>query len=507
MLSMVFRANSSTPSTTLMPTASWRAGRLPGIRSLVGRKGLIGCIAIGAVLSFWCVALRYDVEPYVLLLGPMAAAGIVLARKFTPVTLAGLLYVGNFKTTAAVGLSVTDPTFIVLMLCCAGLLIECLVVFSGTERSSLAARFTGQGRGVLLFVLFLLIIAVSELYTAAPESGSIKLERIAVFATVAFFAPFILFKRPKELNQFLSTCVVLSMALSIRNLVELFHPAAAVLAGNEDITRIGDGELIGTAIVILMYYRRFGQRRSLQLACISILAVGLAASAARSAAFSLLLVLAVSSVLLRSHSGPWPRRRVLLGGIVVVVATETVLVIGQLPAARAKLANKEDELSHLMKGSFLPGGTAEQRMHFYRQSLVAISEKPLLGWGVGGWGAFFLGLDKKEIPHNFILESAVEQGLIGCGSLVAFLMAVGSALRKIIRRSGSPYTFLMPAFLLPVLTGLVTGGLDSRLLWFWCGTIFAVSRMIQDQLKQPPAYDSVQMHQVYAPTRAFISLP
>jgi O-antigen ligase len=379
------------------------------------------------------------------------------------------------------------------MLCSVGLLIECVVVFSGSERLSLAAHFAGQGRGVLLFVFFVLIIAVSQFYTAAPESGLMKLQRIAVFATISFFAPFILFKRPQDLNQFLSTCVVLSLALSVRNLAGLFHPAAAVLAGNEDITRIGDGELIGTAIVILIYYRLFLQRRRLQLACVSILAVGLAASAARSAGFSLLLVLAVTSVVLRSHRGPWPRRKLLLGVLVVAVATATVLLLGQLPAARAKLAHKEDELGHLMRGTFLAGGTAEQRMNFYRQSLVAISEKPLLGWGVGGWGAFFLGMDKKETPHDFILESAVEQGLIGCGSLLAFLIATGAALRKIIRCSGSHYVFLMPTFLLPVFTGLVTGGLDNRLLWFWCGTIFAVSRMIQQQLQQPRAYGGIQM--------------
>jgi hypothetical protein len=87
---------------------------------------------------------------------------------------------------------------------------------------------------------------------------------------------------------------------------------------------------------------------------------------------------------------------------------------------------------------------------------------------------------------------------------VAFLIATVSALRMIIRRSGSHYAFLLPAFLLPVLTGLVSGGLDSRLLWFWCGTIFAVSRMIQSQLQQPPAHDDFRMHKVYSPTRALI---
>src|SRR5215471_2775699 len=472
------------------------------------REILLGCLAIGTALSFWWVTLRYGVEPYLLLPTLMAAAAaIVLTRKFAPALLAGFLYVGNLKTTAAEGLSVTDPTFIVLVLCCGALLTESLLLFSGIKRPSLSGLFSGQSLGVITFVLFVLLIAVSLLYTAAPVSGLTKLEHISVFATVAFFAPFILFQRPKDLKQFLATCVVLSLVLSIRDLADLFHPTAAVLAGDEDITRIGDGELIGIAIVVLIYYRHLVQRRSLQVVCLAVLAVGLAACAARTAALALLVTLAVASVFVPSGSGRLSIKKMHLGGLVVVVAVAAVLLIAHLPSAKAKLADKGNELGHLMKGSFLPGGTADQRMNFYRQSLVAISERPLLGWGVGGWSAFFFGMDKTEMPHNFVLESAVEQGLVGCASLLAFLIATASALFRIIRGwLGAHYAFLLPAVLLPVLAGSVSGGLDNRLLWFWCGTIFAVSRMIQGLRPQPQRYAQGPMYQPPLPAGAFVPL-
>jgi O-antigen ligase len=446
---------------------------------------IAACLAIAGPLSLWFLSRRYNVEPYVLVLGLIAAAvAIVATRKFTAALLAGILYVGNFKTTAAIGVSVTDPTFIVLMLVSAGLLMECLLIFSGDNSWSLFSLFEGQGRGVCLYVLFLLLIAVSELYTPAPESGLIKVEHIVVFNTIAFFAPFILFKREADMRQFLVTCVVLSLALSLRNLLELFHPSAAVLAGQTDITRIGDAELIGATIVVLIYYRLFRDRRRLQGLCVTVLAIGLAASAARSAALSLLIALAVSSVILRSRSGPRSQKRILLGALVAVTVVATLLWIRNLPAARMKLERKEDELSQLIKGSFMEGGTAEQRMTFYRQSLMAISEKPFLGWGVSAWGVYFLGVDQKAIPHDFVLESAVEQGLVGCGTLLAFLFTTWSSLRKIIRRSGAHFSFLVPAFLFSLFTGLVTGSLEGRLLWFWCGTIFALSRMVQQQFQQ-----------------------
>jgi O-antigen ligase len=469
---------------------------------------ILGCLAVGAALSFWWVTLKYDVEPYLLL--PMlmaAAAAIVLVRKFAPALLAAFLYVGNLKTTPAQGLSLSDPTLIVLVLCCGALLTESLLLFSGMKRPSLAGLFSGQSLGVITFLLFVVLIAVSQLYTAAPLSGLLKLEHIAVFATVAFFAPFILFQRPKDLKQFLATCVVLSLVLSIRDLVGLFHPTAAVLAGDEDITRIGDGELIGIAIVILIYYRHLTRRRILQVACLAVLAVGLAASAARTAALALLVTLAVASVLVHSGNRGLSIKKMLLGGLVVVVAVAAVLLIAHLPSAKSKLADKENELGYLMKGSLLPGGTADQRMNFYRQSLVAISERPLLGWGVGGWSAFFLGMDKTEMPHNFVLESAVEQGLVGWASLLAFLIATVSTLRKIMRgRLGPQYAFLLPAILLPVLAGSVSGGLDNRLLWFWCGTIFAVSRMIQELRPLRQGYAERPMYQPPLPAGAFVPL-
>ncbi|HLW51627.1 MAG TPA: O-antigen ligase family protein [Candidatus Angelobacter sp.] len=465
------------------------------LSSPLAKWPLAAAMAAVAVFSLWFLSRRYSLEPYMLVLGLLAAAvAVVATRKFTAALLAGILYVGNFKTTAAVGISPTDPTFIVLMLCSAGLLVECLLIFSGKEDWTLFSLFKGQGRGVFLYVLFVLLIALSGLYTPAPETGLIKLEHIAVFNTVAFFGPLILFKKEKDMRQFLLTCVVLSLALSLRNLLELFHPSASVLAGQTDITRIGDAELIGTAIVVLIYYRLLRDQSRLQWVCIAVLAIGLAASAARSAALSLVIALIVSSVILRSRSGVRSQKKILLGALVGVIVIATFMWIRDLPAARMKLERKEDELDQLLHGAFLEGGTAEQRMTFYKQSLDAISQKPILGWGVSAWGVYFLGIDKKAIPHDFILEAAVEQGLLGCGVLLGLLFTTWSTLRRTVRRSGPHFVFLVPAFLLSLFTGLVTGSLEGRLLWFWCGTIFAISRMVQLQLQQDRARQGAQQY-------------
>src|SRR5262249_28299564 len=151
--------------------------------------------------------------------------------------------------------------------------------------------------------------------------------------------PFVLFKKDRDLRQLLIACVLMSLALSIRNLANLFHPTAAVLAGDQDITHIGDGELIAAAIVILIYQRLFRERRIAHFGCIAILAIGLVASAARSVGMALIAVLVISSMILRARSGARRWRRVLLGVFVVAVAAAAIQWIGQLPAARQKLAH------------------------------------------------------------------------------------------------------------------------------------------------------------------------
>jgi len=244
---------------------------------------------------------------------------------------------------------------------------------------------------------------------------------------------------------------------------------------------------MATSAVILIYHRFTGKHNVVRFACIAFLTIGFIASAARSVGLSVVLVLAIAPLLMRPRSAPALSRRVLLGLVLAaVVAAGALSLASQLPAAeQLKLAHKADELRQLLQGSFLPGGTAEQRMTFYKQSLMAIQEKPIFGWGVGGWGVFFLGTDQKAIPHNFVLEAAVEQGLIGCGLLLAILLNTWAALRKIVRRAGSGFVFLLPVFLMSVQLNLITGDLETRLLWFWCGTILAVSRMIQLQALPP----------------------
>jgi O-antigen ligase len=81
---------------------------------------------------------------------------------------------------------------------------------------------------------------------------------------------------------------------------------------------------------------------------------------------------------------------------------------------------------------YLKGNTESsqgRRLDYWKRSLKAISEKPLLGHGVGSWKPQYVrlgGLDAlpPSNPHNQYLLWAVEGGLIGMAFMIAILVAL-----------------------------------------------------------------------------------
>src|SRR5438270_9383546 len=76
-----------------------------------------------------------------------------------------------------------------------------------------------------------------------------------------------------------------------------------------------------------------------------------------------------------------------------VVIASALSQIDRYPAAEAKVAEKEKELVAFFEGASDPGGTMEQRLDFYRSAVSALVQKPLTGWGVGGWPVSYYGFE------------------------------------------------------------------------------------------------------------------
>jgi O-antigen ligase len=78
------------------------------------------------------------------------------------------------------------------------------------------------------------------------------------------------------------------------------------------------------------------------------------------------------------------------------------------------------------------------RLDFWQRSLQAIAERPLLGWGAGGWNAAYdsfqvRGPDYQPTsgnPHQEYLLWGVELGFLGIGLLIAVLIAIALESKK-----------------------------------------------------------------------------
>jgi O-antigen ligase len=440
--------------------------------------------ALAAVAGLTAIALAYlslarSVEPAWVL---AAITGVLLAlfvmRRWPVLLLVGLLFVGNFKTTAAQGISFADPTMILLLLTAGAVFLEILFMLGRVSEWTLHDLFRGQQLGIISFVAFVSIVAISYLYTAAPHYGGEKVARFLVFKPLVFFAALILLKREKEVRQALAAFFTLGLALTAKDIFDFLHPTQRVLSGDTDTTHIGDAQLIGMTLLILFFsssFRRFP--KILGVAAVLFLGAGLIACTARGPLLSALFVLLVYSVVARKMKGFLSYKQILAGLVLFVVVIATALSqIDRYPAAQAKVAEKQKELVAFFQGASDPGGTMEQRLDFYHSAVSALAEKPLTGWGVGGWPVFYYGYERDGFPHNIILEVAAEQGFLGLAILFAFLTANWLAACNIWKLRPD-LAVVLPLFAFSLLVCMFSSDLNARTLWFWGGAVFAINRM------------------------------
>jgi O-antigen ligase len=404
--------------------------------------------------------------------------GLVVICKYPPLLIAGLLYVGSFKDQAAAGFSLTDPTLILTGMLAAAIGLDLLLTFSGVRDGTISERFAGQGLGVGLFLVFFALLAISYLYSPSPIAGWEKLTKFAVFETLGFFAPFLLFKCDRDFRTFLWATVIVAACLSVRMVAGMVHPTSQELLGEADLTRIGEGHTIGTALLILLFYRFPGTfSRALPLILVPLLAVGLVASEARGPAFSLIIVLLLCTTVVRVQAVV-PRKTIFAGILLIAVVSVVSLIwLSNMPGYAVRGLQKKAEIQSMLHGSLAAGGTTALRATYFQSAVHAFMKKPLQGWGLNGWTMYHFGEDRIYYPHNFILEVAAEQGVPGVTVLVGLLLTCFFGLLRVAKTGYREFILVLPILLFTVFYNSTTGEIENRSLFFWLGTALVTARM------------------------------
>jgi O-antigen ligase len=125
------------------------------------------------------------------------------------------------------------------------------------------------------------------------------------------------------------------------------------------------------------------------------------------------------------------------------------------------------------------GVSAGQRLHYWKGAMDITARAPLVGQGVGGWPMAMGYSDNRRYPHNIVLETLTEGGLIGLALLGT---AILFGLRALCSRNVFDETPRLIVFLLFVNTmfnALVSGDLsDNRLLFATIGLMSIASVQI-----------------------------
>jgi O-antigen ligase len=432
--------------------------------------------------------LGFHLEPYWIAIAALCIPlAVALIHRF-PAALIPLIFISEFKVQpAASNLDFHDPTLWALLLLLLTILVHALLTLVGIEHPPLGDLVRGQPGGIVTYLVFVGVVALSYLYSLAPEYGFKTMTHFVVFGSVLYFASLFLVRSEADIRHLITSTVLFAIVLAGYEF--LFRQPETV----EDPTKLGLGELTGTALLLLLLAPKAMRVRlplPLLLLCVLWLVAGLTISIARGPMLSFIFMVVLSLLTSKRDSGLLPRKAMAVMLVVLVVPTFLVSLFWLRSTAPEKLERKEGELSKLLELSD-PGGTAGKRLGYYKQALEGFEEKPILGWGSGSFGAYARGTDMRLYPHNLVLLVAMEQGLVGLTALAAFSVALAGALKKTIVATGGEWLFLLWIVLYCLSTSMFSGDLnDQRVLTLWCGVAFASWRILKLRFQeQPPVAD------------------
>jgi len=333
------------------------------------------------------------------------------------------------------------------------------------------------------------VTAVSYLYSPAPTYGWDKLTRFLVISGILFLAPLVLIRKTDDVRHFTLAILVCATLLSIKLLYGINDASLFDLSGHplssetRDVTQIGSGQLVAAGLLWLLFCPHFNLRRLSLMISVPLLSAALIASVARGPILFFVTVLVPFLFLRRVRAAVTATKvwlPVLLFGFLAFAGS--FYWLQRQEAAQEKFRTKRAEIEEVLRGSSTPTYTAGRRLTLYSWALAMFAEKPLAGWGLGGWSYYVFDRDMPSYPHNLVLEIAAEEGVMGLAALSTLLLTVFLAMRRIWLRSPD-LSFIVPVFAFSFLATLTSGDINvNRPLWLWCGVIFALAGITKRRL-------------------------
>lgn len=137
-----------------------------------------------------------------------------------------------------------------------------------------------------------------------------------------------------------------------------------------------------------------------------------------------MLALLISVLAICIHQ--WRRQLRTLSIVVVLLATVSAAMIWQAPSVQQKFELGMHELEAAQAGAVSEGSWVV-RYYMYRDTARMIIDKPLAGWGIGGWTEQWHLRGPKlladyNMPHNDFLWMGAQAGIPGSVTLLVILL-------------------------------------------------------------------------------------
>jgi O-antigen ligase len=387
----------------------------PAIR-LVERSRVIGpaALAVGLALA-GAVAVTSD--PAFVAVVLIAAVGLILAR-VSPAIPLGCIGV----PTLVIALAGRDPFgagSVRAGMCCWTLASVWFFVRRHGRLNLTAVR----SAPVIASVLLALMLLLGTTWSTDPSYGWFKAEDFVAVNLVALAAALCIGQRRRDFAVFAGVTFVIAVAAAIVLLHGLNTGSLSPSVGGRfsiaaDEYPIALGRDAAEGILFGLYFALHARRGTVRLAALAalpVLAVALFAAGSRGPVLGLAVGGAVFLALAVTTAAA--RRRIAL---VAVAVAASAITVSQL-APRNDLARA---LQVLLSG---PGVSSNGRTGLWSVAIGAFERHPFAGIGSGSYATLN---PIERYPHNFLLEVAVELGVL---ALILLLAAVVTAFAKVLR--------------------------------------------------------------------------
>ncbi|MDA1015371.1 MAG: O-antigen ligase family protein [Planctomycetota bacterium] len=336
-------------------------------------------------------------------------------------------------------------------------------------------------------VLFAAFAAFSMLWTLSEDYAANKIMRIVGLTTpILLFTTLAIAPDRERAKRFLFALCLTGVILAL-NTVHLYRSGGGVISFSEDfdVNYVGLAGIMGVSITITFGFLLLLARNTVTRVCafgvLLVLAYAFTIAGARGPLLSTVVGCSAMMWIAKRHTGDGRStniRSVRVYGLIAILAVLAMMVAYiAYSGDNSKIVRRILILTQ-QQGGHAGGRSVGERFEFWIDALRIVSERPIGGGGIGSFPVLIGLTDSRMYPHNIVMETLAELGLVGF-TLLGFLgWTVYAAVSDPRRSQSDPIRQINVCVLITVLTSAMFSldlG-DQRMLMAVIGLQAAIPR-------------------------------